>query len=101
MEIKPVELIGERVEICPMEVNHIQELFDAGNTPNIWSYMPIKVQSIEDMRYLVNGARSEERRVGKECGARRPRNQQTAGWTGSAHRWTGERVWWSVGRTVR
>src|SRR5699024_1096848 len=56
MEIKPVELIGERVEICPMEVNHIQELFDAGNTPNIWTYMPIKVQSIEDMRYLVNSA---------------------------------------------
>src|SRR5699024_8727811 len=47
------------VQTCALpilEVNHIQELFDAGNTPNIWSYMPIKVQSIEDMRYLVNGA---------------------------------------------
>lgn len=56
MEITPVELIGERVEIRPMEVYHIQELFDVGNNPDIWSYMPIKVQSLEDMRSLVNGA---------------------------------------------
>lgn len=56
MEIRPVELIGERVEIRPMEAYHIQELFDVGNNPAIWSYMPIKVQSIEDMSYLVNGA---------------------------------------------
>ncbi|MGJ3198186.1 GNAT family N-acetyltransferase [Peribacillus frigoritolerans] len=39
-----------------MEDYHVQELFDAGNNPDIWAYMPMKVQSIEDMKYLVNGA---------------------------------------------
>ncbi len=56
MEITPVELIGERVELRPMDVYHIQELFVAGNNPDIWSYMPLNVQSIEDMRHLVNEA---------------------------------------------
>ncbi|WP_209121137.1 GNAT family N-acetyltransferase [Alkalihalobacillus sp. BA299] len=56
MEITPVKLIGERVILLPLEVHHIQELFDAGNNPDIWAYMPMKVQSIEDMKYLVNEA---------------------------------------------
>lgn len=56
MEITPVVLIGDRVKIQPMEDSHVQELFDAGNNPDIWVYMPMKVQSIEDMKYLVKGA---------------------------------------------
>ena len=56
MEITPVVIIGDRVKIQPMEDYHVQELFDAGNNPDIWAYMPMKVQSIEDMKYLVNGA---------------------------------------------
>ncbi|USK72233.1 GNAT family N-acetyltransferase [Peribacillus asahii] len=56
MEITPVKLIGERVILLPLEVHHIQELFDAGNNPDIWAYMPMKVQSIEDMKRLVDGA---------------------------------------------
>lgn len=56
MEITPVELIGERVKILPMEVDHVQELFDAGNYPDIWAYMPMKINSIEDMKCLVDGA---------------------------------------------
>ncbi|NYE08898.1 hypothetical protein F4694_005755 [Bacillus niacini] len=56
MEITPVVLIGDRVKIQPMEDYHVQELFDAGNNPDIWAHMPMKVQSIEDMKYLVNGA---------------------------------------------
>ncbi|MCM3411809.1 GNAT family N-acetyltransferase [Metabacillus litoralis] len=56
MEITPVVLEGDRVKIQPMEDDHVQELFDAGNHPDIWAYMPMKVQSIEDMKCLVNGA---------------------------------------------
>src|SRR5690625_2525269 len=54
MEITPVVLEGDRVKIRPMEVHHVQELFDAGNNPDIWTYLPMKVQSIEDMKDLVN-----------------------------------------------
>lgn len=56
MEILPVVLIGDSVKIQPMEDDHVQELFDAGNNPAIWAYMPIKVQSIEDMKHHVDGA---------------------------------------------
>ncbi len=56
MEITPVVLMGDRVKILPMEDHHVQELFDAGINPDIWPYMPMKVQSIEDMKCLVNGA---------------------------------------------
>ncbi len=56
MHITSVVLTGECVEIRPMEIYHVQELFDAGNNPDIWSYMPMRVQSIEDMKHLVNGA---------------------------------------------
>ncbi|MFC4401631.1 GNAT family N-acetyltransferase [Gracilibacillus xinjiangensis] len=56
MEISPVVLIGDRVKIQPMEDCHVQELFEVGNNRVIWTYMPMKVQSIEDMKYLVNGA---------------------------------------------
>jgi RimJ/RimL family protein N-acetyltransferase len=39
-----------------MEVQHIQPLFIAGNEPSIWTYMPTKVESIEDITNLVKGA---------------------------------------------
>jgi len=54
MEITPVVLAGDRVKIRPMEIHHVQELFDAGNNLDIWTYLPMKVQSIEDMKDLVN-----------------------------------------------
>lgn len=56
MEITPVVLIGDRVKIQPMEDHHVQALFEAENHPDIWTYMPMKVQSIEDMKCLVNRA---------------------------------------------
>lgn len=56
MEITPVVLVGDRVRIEPMKHYHVQELFDAGKNQDIWAYMPMKVQSIEDMKSLVNKA---------------------------------------------
>ncbi|MGY3717353.1 GNAT family N-acetyltransferase [Sutcliffiella cohnii] len=56
MEITPVVLTGDRVKIKPMEIHHVQELFEAGNNPSIWPYMSMNVQSMEDMNNLVTGA---------------------------------------------
>lgn len=56
MMITPIELIGERVEIRPLEICHIEELFKAGNYSEIWTYLPMDIQSIEDMEHLVNEA---------------------------------------------
>jgi RimJ/RimL family protein N-acetyltransferase len=39
-----------------MEVHHVQELFNIGNNPDIWTYLPVKVQSIDDMKHFVDEA---------------------------------------------
>ncbi len=56
MEIKPVELIGQRAKLIPMEAGQTKQLFEAGRSQEIWSYMPINVQKYEDMERLVREA---------------------------------------------
>lgn len=56
MEICPVELVGERVKLVPMEESHIDGLFEAGRAPQIWTYMSMKVETIDDVKRLVAGA---------------------------------------------
>ncbi|MCL6452709.1 MAG: GNAT family N-acetyltransferase [Alicyclobacillus sp.] len=56
MEIGPVELVGERAKLIPMEKSHIEGLFEAGRDPKIWSYMPMHIETIDDMKCLVTGA---------------------------------------------
>lgn len=56
MKITPISLIGGSVYIQPMDIYHVQELYEAGNSLDIWAYMPMKVQSIEDMKSVMNKA---------------------------------------------
>jgi RimJ/RimL family protein N-acetyltransferase len=56
MKITPVELVGQRVTLRPMENRDAQKLFDAGSSPDIWAYMPMDVRSLDDMKRLVDEA---------------------------------------------
>lgn len=56
IENTSTELKGQRVKLIPLEENHIKGLFTAGQFADIWSYMPIKVETIDDMAHLVQGA---------------------------------------------
>jgi len=56
LDIRPVELEGERVRLFPMEAGHIPELYEAGKDPAIWTYTTWKVRTPEDMRELVEAA---------------------------------------------
>lgn len=56
MNITPVKLVGKRVILLPMEIHHVEDLFNAGNSADIWAYMPVKIQTLEDMKRLVNKA---------------------------------------------
>ncbi|MDA8194226.1 MAG: GNAT family protein [Thermaerobacter sp.] len=58
MGIAPAELIGERVKLIPMRESHVAGLFEAGRDPQIWTYMPMQVNTIDDMRRLVSDALS-------------------------------------------
>lgn len=56
MEAGPVELIGTRAKLVPMDETHIEDLFQAGQQPEIWDYMPMRINTIEDMKRLVDSA---------------------------------------------
>lgn len=56
MWIEPVTLQGRRVTIRPMEMNDIDELYEAGKDPEIWSYMPMDIKDRSDMETLVHQA---------------------------------------------
>lgn len=60
MDIKPVVLEGDRAKLQPMEVHHVPELFNAGNHPDIWLYMPMNIQSMVDMKEFVNNLLQEK-----------------------------------------
>jgi len=50
------ELEGERVRLLPLELSHTEELFAAANYPEIWTYLPVKVEKLEDMDAIVKQA---------------------------------------------
>ncbi len=56
MKVTPIELVGQKVKIRPMELNDLNELYDAGNSQEIWAYMPMSMQSLDDMKRLIDDA---------------------------------------------
>ncbi len=55
-QLEPVTLVGARAKLVPMARSHADALFRAGRSPEIWPYMPIWVNTPEDMRRLVEEA---------------------------------------------
>ncbi|MFD1674542.1 GNAT family N-acetyltransferase [Alicyclobacillus fodiniaquatilis] len=58
MGIEPVELIGKRAKLIPMDESHTADLFEAGWDRSIWTYMPDIAETMDDMRHLVSLALS-------------------------------------------
>ncbi len=56
MYIESTELTGQRAKLVPMNTDHIEGLFEAGTDARIWTYMPLKVETIEDAKRLVDDA---------------------------------------------
>ncbi|WP_408009680.1 GNAT family N-acetyltransferase [Pseudalkalibacillus sp. A8] len=56
MWIKPVTLTGNHVTMRPMEVNDIKELYEAAQYEEIWDYMPMAINSLEDMKTFLHQA---------------------------------------------
>ncbi|SFL95103.1 Protein N-acetyltransferase, RimJ/RimL family [Paenibacillus sp. 1_12] len=51
--LEKVALTGKRVKLVPLEQAHVQGLFAAGNDPQIWTYLPSKMNALEHMNELV------------------------------------------------
>ncbi|MFC7391434.1 GNAT family N-acetyltransferase [Scopulibacillus cellulosilyticus] len=54
--LKPVELSGERVKLLPLEEIHAENLYKAAKPQEIWRYLPVKVQNIEDLKAVIKDA---------------------------------------------
>ncbi|MEK4822664.1 MULTISPECIES: GNAT family N-acetyltransferase [Priestia] len=54
--LNSVTLLGERVKLIPLEELHTEGLYEAAKAPEIWSHLPSKIQSIEDIKQLVKNA---------------------------------------------
>jgi len=52
----PSVIEGERIRLLPLEHSHVEDLFYSGNYPEIWSYLPNRVEMIEDMAELIDNA---------------------------------------------
>ncbi|MGM0884908.1 MAG: GNAT family N-acetyltransferase [Bacillota bacterium] len=50
------ELIGDRVILIPLKMDHIEALFECSRNPDIWMYYPTKINSLEDMESFVKKA---------------------------------------------
>ena len=54
--IAPVRLAGRHIELIPMDASHTDGLYEAGRSPEIWTYMRIRVAAPGDMARLVREA---------------------------------------------
>ncbi|MBN6189198.1 GNAT family N-acetyltransferase [Aneurinibacillus sp. BA2021] len=62
MTAECIELHGQRASLVPMRIDHVEELFAAGSDPQIWTYMPQAVQTLDDMKRLVEEALAAKER---------------------------------------
>ncbi|TVX94377.1 GNAT family N-acetyltransferase [Paenibacillus agilis] len=54
-------LEGEGVRLVPLEQHHAEELYEAGCYKEIWTYLPIVVNSLDDMRSWIEAALSRKK----------------------------------------
>lgn len=47
-------LEGPTVKLIPLTTEFINKLYEAGENPNIWTYMPLQVETYEDMVKFVD-----------------------------------------------
>lgn len=57
MELRPETLTGRLVRLEPVEERHVEGLFEAGNHPEIWEHMPVRVDRPDVIRALIERAR--------------------------------------------
>jgi RimJ/RimL family protein N-acetyltransferase len=103
--VEPVTLEGKHVRLEPMSLDHLAGLTQVGLDAEIWRWMPMFVQSPQDMRTLIEDALAEaeagtmvpfttiERATGKPVGSTRylsivPAHRRLEiGWTWLAPAW--------------
>lgn len=53
MEYKVESLNGDRVLLLPLQIGHLEGLYEAGRPEEIWQFMPRKSDTMEEMRRTI------------------------------------------------
>lgn len=56
MNIQPVALHGKHANLVPLTMNHLDELWEASNRTEVWTYMPTKVTSKSECKAFLETA---------------------------------------------
>lgn len=59
--IEPVTLTGKHVRLEPLGMQHLNEIYEAGNHESIWTYMSRVIRSVEDATEFIEQALHAQR----------------------------------------
>lgn len=62
MKLESVMLEGEFVRLAPLQINHLNALYQAGSDETIWEWTTNFIKSFEDMKTYVETALDEQAR---------------------------------------
>ena len=61
MALESVELVGQRIELVSLELDHADALYEVGAAPEIWRFLPRRVSTKEDMvEWVADALRGRE-----------------------------------------
>ncbi|CAM3175219.1 GNAT family N-acetyltransferase [Paenibacillus lupini] len=56
------ELEGHRVKLLPLEPQHAKALYECSRSDELWKYLPVKVQTEQEMEsFVLNAIKGRER----------------------------------------
>ncbi|GKU80206.1 GNAT family N-acetyltransferase [Paenibacillus sp. L3-i20] len=59
----PVVLTGNKVQLLPMELHHSEGIYNAGNFPEVWSFVRTRVDSLESSSAYVHEALEQQNAI--------------------------------------
>lgn len=65
MVLQSIDLIGTRARLTPLTMEHAEGLYIASQSPEIWTYLPDRINSLQDTRTFIEEALADKQ-VGTE-----------------------------------
>jgi len=56
LKIEPTEIKGIRATLAPLVEDHLHALYEAAKHPDIWTFLPQKIKTIEDTATIIQKA---------------------------------------------
>lgn len=61
MKVEPVTLTGQIVRLEPLQMKHAADLYEVGQDPTIWTYIPVQpIRSLADMEQIIAEAQQRQ-----------------------------------------